>query len=227
MGELRMHALSIHEVRDMFGANPDLAARLRTVASDTFRVPAAENRPTGLLSKIGPLFKRGPEVVFPPDMPLPSDWELLLRGSYIPPERVDHSWKVVDAWLDASDWGTFSSTFTSGQLDGLDFALTKAGLPSQYGLRKLLGQDAQLPLRAATGMRFGYSKNPHVQATAAALAQCADQVDAEFAPAAALLRDYLGQFPTWTQQALAQGRPEPDLFVVWWEQGRQLAPRTS
>ena len=39
MGEWRMHALSIHEVRDMFGADEQLAARLRAIASEAFRVP--------------------------------------------------------------------------------------------------------------------------------------------------------------------------------------------
>lgn len=222
MGELRLHALSIHEVRDMFGANAELAGRLRTIASDIFRVPAAENRPTGLLSKIGPLFRRGDDIVFPPEMPLPSDWEVLLKGSYVKPDRVEQSWKVVDAWLDAVDFGTFTSTYSSSELDGIDFALTKAGLPSQYGLRKLLSQDAQLPLMAGAGMRFGYSKNAHVLATATALDQVADQVEQPFAGAVANLRDFLDRFSDWTLEAATAGRPEPDLFVVWWEQGRQV-----
>mgnify|MGYP007029351844 CR=1 FL=1 len=29
MGELRLHAISVHDVRDMFGADADLAAELR------------------------------------------------------------------------------------------------------------------------------------------------------------------------------------------------------
>lgn len=219
-----MHALSIHEIRDMFGAGPELSAQLRTIASDTFRVPSARGRSTGLLSKIGPLFKRGDDVVFPPEMPLPSDWEVLLRGSYVKPERVEQSWTVVDAWVEALDWGTYTGEFTTGQLDDLDFALTKAGLPSQYGLRKLMGQDAQLPLMAGPRMHFGYSKNEHVLATRDALAAVIDEVDEQNRAAARGILDFLDGFAGWTEQARQQDRSAPDLFAVWWELGRADVP---
>jgi hypothetical protein len=218
MGELRMHALSIHEVRDMFGADAELAARLRAIASDTFRVPAAEQRPRGLLGKLGPVFRSNPGPVVPDGTPLPSDWETLIRGHYVSPDRLDVSWKVVDAWVDALDWHTWHADLDSRQLDDLDFALTKAGLPSQFGLRKLMADDPQLPLRPANGMRIGYTKLGHVIATGTELGAVLDRVEGEQNIAGAhSLHAFLSLFPGLAEQAEAAGRPRPDLFLVWWE----------
>ncbi|WP_022909454.1 hypothetical protein [Aestuariimicrobium kwangyangense] len=222
MGELRMHALSIHEVRDMFGADAELAGRLRAIASDTFRVPAAEQRPRGLLGKLGPVFRSNPGPVVPDGTPLPSDWETLIRGHYVAPERLEVSWKVVDAWVDALDWQTWHADLGSRQLDDLDFALTKAGLPSRFGLRKLMADDPQLPLRAANGMRIGYSKSGHVTATAAELGAVLDRVEGEENLARARsLHAFLSLFPGLAEQARGAGRPGPDLFLVWWETPRE------
>lgn len=217
-----MHALSIHEVRDMFGADAELASRLRAIASDTFRVPAAEQKPSGLLGRLGPMFRSNPGPVIPHGTPLPSDWENLIRGQYVAPERLDVSWKVIDAWVDALDWDTWHADLSPRELDDLDFALTKAGLSSRYGLRKLMSDEPQLPLRAATGLRTGYSKTGHVTATATELAAILDEVEGERNQAIARdLTRFLGQFDDFTARAAAAGRPRPDLFLIWWETPRE------
>lgn len=204
----------------MFGADAALAGRLRTIASDSFQVPAADERPRGLLSKLGPMFRNNPGPVVPHGTPLPSDWENLLRGQYVAPERLDVSWKVLDAWVDEIDWGTWHADLSSRELDDFDFALTRAGLPSRFGLRRLMSDEPQLPLRPATGMVIGYAKNAHVQATQEHLAAVLDEVDGEAREPAHRLNDHLAQFASWTAQAEEQQRPRPDLFVVWWQTAR-------
>src|SRR6185436_16405044 len=57
MGELRLYAIGIEEVRGMFGAPPQVADHLREVAQRAFAPPSLEAR-GGLLSKLGPIFKR-------------------------------------------------------------------------------------------------------------------------------------------------------------------------
>lgn len=217
-----MHALSIHEVRDMFGADAELAGRLRAIASDTFQVPAADRKPTGLLGRLGPMFRHNPGPVIPHGTPLPSDWENLIRGQYIAPERLEVSWKVLDAWVDAVDWDTWHADLGRRELDDLDFALTKAGLPSRFGMRKLLQDDAQLPLRPATGMRVGYSKLSHVLATSERLATVMDEVEGDRNQQIVHdLAGFLARFDEWAARAQSAGRPSPDLFLVWWETPRE------
>ncbi|WP_203568513.1 hypothetical protein [Aestuariimicrobium ganziense] len=217
MGELRMHALSIIEIRDMFGASTELAGTLRQLAGERFRVAAPQHRQRGLLGKLGPFLKRSAadSPVFPDGMPLPSDWENLIAGRYIAPDRVDVSWQVIDTWVDALDWGTWTAPVAPSGLDDLDFALARAGMPSRYGLRKLMADDPQLTIRPGTGMRVGYSKNQHVLATLASLEQVVDEVDESHRPIAQGLRDFLADIPRWTAEATELNRPAPDLFVVW------------
>lgn len=221
MGELRLHALSITEIRDMVGASPELARTLRTIAGERFRV-TDRHQQRGLLGKLGPLLKRSAanSPVFPPTMPLPSDWENLIAGRYIAPERLELSWLVLDTWIDALDWGTLTWQFSPAELDDFDFALTRAGLPARHGLRKMMGADAQLGVRPGPDMRVGYAKNAHVLAGGEELARVVDQVEDHHRAAATGLRDFLAEFPAWTRTAIDQGRPAPDLFVVWWERAR-------
>ena len=69
MGELRLYAVGIEEVRGMFGASPQVAEHLREVARRAFAPPAVEAR-SGLLSKLGPIFKRVPATpVISPTQP--------------------------------------------------------------------------------------------------------------------------------------------------------------
>ncbi|MGA4669086.1 DUF7691 family protein [Propionibacteriaceae bacterium Y1923] len=222
MGELRLHAISVYDIRDMFGADPGLAAQLRQIASDAFVVPATEQqRKPSMIQRIGPMFRRDPlAVVVPHDHPIPSDWEALIQGRYVEPSRLVASWRVVDAWVDARDYGTTTLALDPGQAEAFDFALTKAGLASQFSLRGLMALDASLPLRPAHGMHVGYSKNPHALATAEALRSIVDQVDEDWRGGAEHLLAFLDAFAEWTRQAQQADRMLPDLYVTWWETNR-------
>lgn len=211
-----MYAICIDEVRDMFGATPEVAGTLRTIASDAFRVPQAEKSSPGRLGKLGPLFWRAPDApVVPHGMPLPSDIEALLAGRFISPDRLETCWKVVDVWLEARSLARHELDRTPQQVDQLEFELTRAGLPSQYGIGKLMSLDAQLPLRPRPGMRVGYSKHAHVLASGRALHGCLDQVLPHSRERAQQLADFLLGFGALTEQARAQHRPAPDLFVTF------------
>lgn len=222
MGELRLHAISVYDIRDMFGAAPDLAAQLRQVASEAFVVPASEQRrKPSMIQRIGPMFRRDPlAVMVPHDHPIPSDWETLIAGRYVEPERLVACWKVVDAWVDARDHGTATLALTPEQIEGFDFALSKAGLSSQYSLRGLMSLDVALPLRPAHGMSIGYSKNPHVLATAEALRAVVGRVDEDWRGGAEHLLAFLDAFAGWTRQAQQADQMLPDLYVIWWETNR-------
>jgi len=68
----------------MFGAPPQVAEHLRAVAQRAFAPPSMEGR-GGLLSKLGPIFKRVPATpVISPTQPEPHDVEVLLAGAYVP-----------------------------------------------------------------------------------------------------------------------------------------------
>ncbi|MEL4358613.1 MULTISPECIES: hypothetical protein [unclassified Luteococcus] len=216
MGELRMYAIGIDEVRDMFGATPQVAGRLRTIASEAFRVPRVGQASPGRLGKLGPLFRRAPDApVIPPGTPLPSDIETLLAGRFVAPERLRVSWRVVDVWLAERSWARHSLDRSAPEIDQLEFELTRAGLPSQYGVRKLMALDAQLPLRPATGMTVGYSKHAHVLASGRALSDCLPQVQQHSRERAQRLADFLLGFESLAGQAQADQRPAPDLFVTF------------
>lgn len=221
MGELRLHAISVYDVRDMFGAEPGLAAELRAIASRAFAVPVAEQSKPRMIERIGPMFRRDPRaLVVPPDNPIPSDWEALIAARYVDPSRLVACWKVVDAWVDERDWGNTTFVLDPPHAEAFDFSLTKAGLPSQFGLGSLLGNDAALPLRATHGMRIGYAKNPHVLASAQALRAVIDQVDPDWRGAADHLLAFLDAFMAWSEQARQVDRSLPDLFVIWWPTSR-------
>ena len=217
MGELRLHAIGIDEIRDMFGADADRASTLRTLAAERFRVPEAENAPRGLISRGGPLFRRDPRAPhLPSSYPTPNDIENLLAGRFVAPERIAHAWQVMDAWLDGLAWGRTQVEITQAGFDDLEFALARAGLPSRYSLGKLMEHDPALPLRPGPGMRVGYSRHSHVEATRDALARITAEVEKpEHRALASGLVQFLETYPQWTQLARKLDRPEPDLFVTW------------
>ena len=82
MGSLRLYAIAINEVRDIFSAPEETATALRAIAADRF----AESPPasTGLLSRLGPVFRRAPDApVIRPGVPSGSDVDALLTGRHV------------------------------------------------------------------------------------------------------------------------------------------------
>ncbi|ROR54225.1 hypothetical protein EDD41_1420 [Luteococcus japonicus] len=211
-----MYAICIDEVRDMFGATPAIAGTLRQIASETFRGAPVPPRAPGMLGKLGPLFARAPEApLVPHGTPLPSDVENLLAGRFVAPERLGLAWQVVDAWLGRRSLARHVLHRTPREVDQLEFELTRAGLPSQFGIGKLQALDAQIPLRPLPGMSVGYCKHAHVLASGRALQAVLPDVLPHSHQRAAALADFLTSFETLAGAARANGRPLPDLFVTF------------
>lgn len=216
MGELRLYAIGIDEIRGILGASPSRAEHLRELAH-TALTPASTGTRTGLLSKLGPLFKRPPATpVISPTQPEPQDVEVLLAGAYVPPERMGASWRLMEILVQGTAWGATRMSLTSQSLDDLDFALARGGVSSAVGLRHLLNTTTSLNLIPVQGLTVGW--HPHEKALAMAGAyrsampqikttEQQDQINA--------LASWLDGFIPWAQVALSLGRPVPDLVGFW------------
>ncbi|GAA1395474.1 DUF7691 family protein [Luteococcus peritonei] len=213
MGELRLYAISIDQARDMVGAVPQEAERLRAVAREGFRVEPPRPAPRGLLAKLGPLLRHPPDApVLPHGHPLPSDVDALLAGRYVQPERLRPAWRVVEAWLAHDGRGHLVLPTSRAVFEQTEFELARAGLSSDFALGRLMLGDPRIGLRPVPGMRVGYAKNRQVLATSRALAQVLPQVQPTTRERLEPLADFLASCETWS-------RPErPD------ESGRQSAP---
>lgn len=218
MGELRLYAVGLDEVRAVFGAADEVAPRLRELAQRAFAAPPGPDPArTGLLSKLGPIFRRPPAAqVISPTQPEPHDVEVLLAGGYVRPERAGATWRVLETLVCGLAWGSTRLDLTTESLDELDFALARGGVPASVGLRHLLDTSAGLSLRSVPGLTMGYS--PYTTALAmagayrAALPQIRSTEQQELINA---LAGWLDGFVGWSQAAAGQGRPVPDLFGFW------------
>lgn len=179
MHQLRVFAISINDVRDIFGADAALADRCRAAAAKRF-APVLRKRT--MLERIGPLFARDRTREVDPRLPLTGDVDALLSGGHIPADRLPQSWILLDAWLEEISTGTLSVTLAD--LDATEFELARAGLPSEFSLRGLGTRELGIPLHSLPGQHVGYSKHAHAVATAPHL-RLAHDVAAEN-PAAAL-----------------------------------------
>ena len=214
MGSVRLHALSIDEVRAISRAGDALATRLRTVAAERFPAAATPAAP-GLLGKLGPVFRRAPDApVVRPGVPGGSDVELLLTGRYVPPHRLTACWALLDAWLEDLAWGSTGREVTEAQLNEFDFDLACAEVPPRFSLRNLVGTDLGIALLPCPGVVAGWTPGPQVPAMADAWRRALPRLaEAHREPAAGLL-EWLDRFPAWTDEAAAQGRPAPDLIAI-------------
>ena len=86
MVRIRLWAIGIGEVREIFGAPSEVAAaRLAELTPPAVTSPRAP----GLLGKLGPLLRRASDApVIPADQPTRADAEALLKGSFIVPNRL-------------------------------------------------------------------------------------------------------------------------------------------
>ncbi|MDN5995729.1 hypothetical protein [Acidipropionibacterium jensenii] len=226
MGELRLHAISINEVRDIFGADEAQARTLRGWAQEHFSVPETPRR-RGLWSKLRPVTRIDNEApILPVNWPTPQDVDDLIAGRFVSPDRLVRCWRVLDLWLHNLSWGTHSMSMDLGRVDDFEFDLARAGLPSELSLRRLFGSDPQIPLRPAPGMHTGYSRAAHVTATRDALSAIAERVSEPNRETVAGLVGFLVQFSAWSAAAPGAGRAAPDLFVVW-HAGQSTIERTT
>ena len=214
MAMLRGFVLGIDEVRDIFGAAPGLAARLRAVAAAAFP-PPARPRPPGLLGWLGPVFKRDGKLIVDPKRPCGADVDALLAGRFCPPERLAPAWEILCAWLTELAHGQAAINANAERLGELEFSLARAGLPSPLALGTLLANDPQLPLLPPPGTSVGYAKHHHVRAVCQALSERVPALAGPDQDALGPFLEALSEWDSWTTAAVAAGRPKPDLFVVW------------
>ncbi|HEX5908003.1 MAG TPA: hypothetical protein VFY56_13375 [Propionibacteriaceae bacterium] len=216
MGELRLYAVGIEEVRSMFGASPQVAEHLREVARRAFAPPAEVGR-GGLLSKLGPIFKRVPGTpVISPTQPEPHDVEVLLAGAYVPPERAGATWRLLETLVQGIAWGSTRMSLTPQSLDDLDFALARGGVSASVGLRHLLNSTMSLNLVPVQGLTVGW--HPHHKALAMAAAYRSAIQDIKTEEQREMinaLTSWLDGFVPWAQVAASLGRPVPDLVGFW------------
>ena len=222
MGELRLYAIGIDEVRGMFGASPQVAEHLRAVAQRAFAPPSMEGPHDhagrgGLLSKLGPIFKRVPATpVISPTQPEPHDVEVLLAGAYVSPDRTGATWRLLETLVQGIAWGSTRISLTAQELDDLDFALARGGASASVGLRHLLNSTPSLNLIPVSGLRVGW--HPHQKAVAMAQAYrsaIAGIKNTEQRDMINSLTIWLDGFVPWAQVAASLGRPVPDLVGFW------------
>jgi hypothetical protein len=222
MGELRLYAIGIAEVRGMFGASPQVAEHLRAVAQQAYAPRGAEGSPYpggrgGLLSKLGPIFKRVPATpVISPTQPEPHDVEVLLAGAYVPPERTGATWRLLETLVQGIAWGSTRMGLTAHELGDLDFALARGGAPASVGLRHLLNSPLSLSLNPVSGLTVGWHPHDKAVAMAAAYRSAIGEIKSEEQREMIhSLTIWLNSFAPWAQVAASLRRPVPDLVGFW------------
>lgn len=214
MGSLRLYAIAIDEVRDIFCAPEETAAALRAIAADRFAPPRRAVAP-GLLGKLGPVFRRPADApVVRPGVPSGSDVDLVLTGRYVPPHRLGACWTLLEAWVDAMAWSSVGHDFTESALNEFDFDLARAAVPARFGLRALLTTDLRIAMVPAPGLAAGFVTLEHVLAMAAAWRPAIDQLEVANRPVARTLLAWLDTFPGLAERAPEQHREPPDLVAI-------------
>ena len=216
MGELRLYAIGIDEVRSMFGAPPELAERLRQQAVVALAPPQTAEH-TGLLSKLGPIFRRPPGTpVLDPDDPVPADLDRILAGAFVPAERSVASWRLLELLIKENAWGWTGLSLHGEELDNLDFDLARGGVHAAAGLRHLLNTHTELPLIAPGGLLVGFHSGEEATWMADSYRQAIEAIeDAEHRDLVFALATWLDGFTHWADLAPTMGRPAPDLIGFW------------
>jgi hypothetical protein len=212
-----LYAIGIDEIRSMFGAAPRERERLLDVAERALAPPREDSHRGGLLTKLGPIFRRPPaSPVISPTQPVRHDVDVLLAGAYVPPERTGATWRVLETLVQGTAWGSTLISLTTQSLDDLDFALARGGVSSAVGLRHLLNSSASLNLLPVGGLTVGWHPHEKALAMAGAYRSAMPQIKtAEQQEMVAALVSWLDGFIPWAQVAVSLGRPDPDLVGFW------------
>ena len=208
----------------MFGAPPAVADHLRGVAQRAFAPPVGDER-HGLLSKLGPIFRRVPATpVISPTQPEPHDVEVLLAGAYIPPDRMGATWRLLETLVQGTAWGSTRMSLTESGLDDLDFALARGGVSAAVGLRHLLNTKTSLSLIPVQGLTVGWHKHEKALAMNEAYRSAIPQIKTEEQREMIIGADHLAG----RLRALGPGRlqPRPPGARTSWASG-PTDPRTS
>lgn len=215
-GELRLYALGIDEMCSISGADSHRADDLRQAARNAFATRPEPAR-TGLLGKLGPLFRRPPATpVISPTEPEPHDVEALLAGAHVAPERMGATWRVVEALVHAQAWGSTRMPLSPQEVDDLDFALARGGVSASVGLRHLLNHPTGMNLRPVSGLTVGWHGYEQTLSMAGAYRTAMPQLESvDQRELVGGLVSWLDNFVPWAQAAVAVRRPTPDLIGFW------------
>lgn len=216
MGDVRLFAVGIDELRDLFSGSPESAERIRSLASRAFPpTPAAAHARPTLLSRLGgPLTKHpanGPVVR--PDVPTRADLENLLAGRHFAPDRIGAAWALVRLWLEDASWGTLTVGLDERRMDDIDFHLSSGGVESRYALRRLFNDRLALPVQHAPGQVTGYVRGSHALSMRDAYRAATSWLDAGHSAPLRDIADWLDGFDAWAERAPSAGRPAPDLVA--------------
>ncbi|MCW2810757.1 MAG: hypothetical protein JWP61_1215 [Friedmanniella sp.] len=216
MGDLRLYAIGLSEVRAVFGATSADADHLRDLARRAFAPQPPAPRRSGLRT-LGPLFRRAPDApVLSPTQPEPHDLDVLLAGGYVAPERTGATWRLLETLVAGLAWGSTRMALNGVALDDLDFALARGGAPASVGLRHLLDSHTGLSLIPVHGLTVGYHPYEVALAMGGAYRAAMPQIEsAEQRELTGQLAGWLEGFVPWAQTAAARGRPAPDLLGFW------------
>ena len=214
MGTLKLWAVGIDEVREIFSADPEVADRLRTAAAARFRTDLP--RQPGLLGKLGPLLRPSSDPAAPrPGVPGVEDVDDLLAGHHIPPQRLAPAWTLLEFWIGTLSWGSGEWPLTTAGLTDLDFDLARARVPTRYGLSDLFAKGLGISLSRCENLAAGFVPAEQANRMAAAWALGAAELEPANQPVATGIIGFLRHWPEWTGLAAERGRPEPDLVAVF------------
>ena len=212
MGSLRLYAIAIDEVREIFGAPESTATALRAIAAHRF--PAAPATAPGLLARLGPVFRKAPDApVLRAGVPSGSDVDTLLAGRYVPPHRLSACWALFEALVEAMAWASTSQPVSETELNDFDFDLARAAVPSRYGLRQLLRADLGIPMLPCPGVASGFAHADHVTAMTQAWRTGLPLLAPGNQPIGQSLLAWLEQYPEWTAKTPGNHRAPPDLVA--------------
>lgn len=213
MGTLWLHAVALDEVRGLIGATGAEAVRLRAIAAERFGRRSRTS--PGLLGKLGPMLRRPVDApVLRPDTPVAEDCDRLLAGQHVPPQRLAASWRLLQAWIEATAWSTHHSTLDRSTLTSIDFDLAKAGVAARHGVSALIEHDPEIGVLPAPGLAVGYRSGAHARQAAAAWRTALPELEPPSSTWVAEAAGWLDRFDEWTSAAAVAGRPAPDLIAV-------------
>jgi hypothetical protein len=188
--ELRLWAIPVDAVRAVFAAPPDVADRLRHVT--TARFPVAFPGPP---AKFGPLRRHPRPLRLAPGQPSLVEAEAMLRGQFLPPERLDAAWTLLVAWLDDLADQHVAVDLTAADRDAADFDLARAGVAPDLGLTALWRRRLDLPLTPQRGRRLGWLRADEAHRVADAWEQAEPELTGSrhtVAPLGAFLKAVVG-----------------------------------
>lgn len=211
MGELRLTVIGMGELRTLFSHDAAVEEHLRSVAAQAF---PAETTPKqkGLLGKLGPVTRLpGEAPIVKPGVPTGQDVTDLTHGRFIKADRLGAAWALVRVWLDATGWPTLAIGIDEASINDLDFELATGGVPTEFGLRRLLNGHLGLPLRDAPGQVTGYVGFEHARTMRETWRPALPTLSPANGQTAQHIVGWLGGLEQWAEFARQQGRPAPDL----------------